>query len=273
VAPGVTTGELDAWAGELIRSLGARSAFLGYRGFPGYVCVSVNDEVVHGVPGPRRIRMGDIVSLDVGVVVDGYVGDTATTVMVGVTDPAVIRLVRAAAEALRAGIAQAQVGRRLSDVSHAIERTVREAGFSVVKDFVGHGIGRTMHEEPNIPNFGLPGRGPRLKAGMTLAIEPMVNMGVGAVEVMKDGWTVLTADRRPSAHFEHTVALQEGGPEILTAGARPLEQPLSHAGGAAALLARRSFRAQAAPRLAGAGTCFASRLRRSRAVPLVPPHD
>jgi methionyl aminopeptidase len=216
VAPGVTTGELDAYAQQLIAKLGARSSFLGYRGYPGHICTSVNDEVVHGIPGLRRIAVGDVVSIDVGIVYDGYVGDTAITVMVGVTDPEVIRLVRVAEQALHAGIAKAVPGGRLSDISHAIEKTVTEAGFSVVREFVGHGIGRSMHEEPQIPNFGAPGKGPRLKRGMTLAIEPMVNMGVAEVEVLPDGWTVLTKDRKPSAHVEHTVAIGEQGAEILT---------------------------------------------------------
>lgn len=215
-APGVTTAELDKAAADMIAGLGARSAFLGYRGYPGSICISIDAEVVHGVPGARRIEFGQIVSIDVGVVYKGFVGDTATTVMVGVTDPEVIRLVHTTRKALEAGVSKARSGNRLSDVSHAIETTAVDAGFSVVRDFVGHGIGRTMHEDPQIPNFGAPGRGPKLQVGMTLAIEPMVNMGVGDVNVMEDGWTVLTADRKPSAHFEHTVAIGENGPEILT---------------------------------------------------------
>ncbi|MGQ9661000.1 MAG: type I methionyl aminopeptidase [Kiritimatiellia bacterium] len=218
VRPGITTGELAAIAGKLIRAQGAQSAFRGYRGYPGEICVSVNDEVVHGIPGSRRIEVGDIVSLDIGVRVDGFVGDTATTVMVGVTDLELIRLVKTTEEALLSGIRQAREGNRVSDISHAIETTARAAGFSVVRQFVGHGIGRQMHEDPSIPNFGPPGRGPRLVAGMTLAIEPMINMGTSEVEVASDGWTVHTRDRRPSAHFEHTVAVREGGKEaeILT---------------------------------------------------------
>ena len=216
IAPGVTTAELDAYARELIGQLGARSCFLGYRGYPGHVCISVNEEVVHGIPGQRRIQVGDIVSLDVGVLYDGFVGDTATTVMVGVQDPEVIRLVRVAEQALAAGIAQAKAGNRLSDISHAIETTATGAGFSVVRDFVGHGVGRSLHEDPQLPNYGPPGRGPRLKSGMTLAIEPMINLGRPEVDVLKDGWTVLTRDRRPSAHVEHTVAVLDGRAEILT---------------------------------------------------------
>lgn len=218
VAPGVSTKWLDTKAAELMAALGCRSAFLGYRGYPGNICLSIDAEVVHGIPCDRRIELGQIVSLDVGVVYDGFVGDTATTVMVGVTEPEVVRLVRTTERALGEGIAKAKPGNRLSDISHAIEVAAASAGFAVVRDFVGHGIGRKMHEEPQIPNYGPAGRGPLLKPGMTLAIEPMVNLGGYEVEVQADGWTVLTADRRPSAHFEHTVAIGEDGPEILTSG-------------------------------------------------------
>jgi len=217
VSPGMTTRELDARAAQLIAGMGAKSAFLGYRGYPGNICISIDSEVVHGIPGERRIELGQIVSLDIGVVFGGFVGDTATTVMVGVTDPEVIRLVRATEQALEAGIAMARAGKRLVDVSHAVEVVVTQAGYSVVRDFVGHGVGRKLHEDPQIPNFGTAGAGPKLKIGMTLAIEPMVNMGGSAVNVLGDGWTVRTADGRPSAHFEHTVAICEDGPEILTA--------------------------------------------------------
>ncbi|MEI8121378.1 MAG: type I methionyl aminopeptidase [bacterium] len=217
VAPGVTTRELDRKAAKLIESFGAKSAFLGYHGYPGTVCISIDAEVVHGIPGDRRIEMGEIVSLDIGVIYDGFVGDTATTVMVGVTDPDVVRLVRSTEQALVAGVAMARDGKRLGDLSHAIEEVAVRAGFSVVRDFVGHGIGRKMHEDPQIPNFGTPGRGPKLKVGMTLAIEPMVNLGGSAVNVLPDGWTVRTADGKPSAHFEHTVVIGEDGPEIVTA--------------------------------------------------------
>jgi methionyl aminopeptidase len=216
ISPGITTLELDEVARKLIASLGAKSAFLGYRGYPGAVCISIDSEVVHGIPGGRRIEMGQIVSLDVGVVYDGFVGDTATTVMVGVTDPEVIRLVRATELALMAGVEMARAGKRLGDLSHAVEIVAVNAGFSVVRDFVGHGVGRKMHEDPQIPNYGSPGKGPKLKVGMTLAIEPMVNMGGSAVEVLSDGWTVRTVDGKPSAHFEHTVAIGDEGPEILT---------------------------------------------------------
>lgn len=217
VTPGVMTWELDSKAAQLMAAMGAKSAFLGYRGYPGNICISIDSEVVHGIPGDRRIELGQIVSLDVGVEFGGFIGDTATTVMVGVTDPDVIRLVRATEQALAAGIETARAGKRLGDLSHAVESVVVNAGFSVVRDFVGHGVGRKMHEDPQIPNFGVAGTGPKLKVGMTLAIEPMVNMGGGAVNVLGDGWTVRTADGRPSAHFEHTVAILEEGPEILTA--------------------------------------------------------
>ena len=217
VRPGVTTGEIGEYAGELIRRDGGKCAFLGYRGFPGQICISVNEEVVHGIPGARRIEIGDIVSLDIGVFLDGFYGDTATTVMVGVTDPERIRLVKTTERALQAGVAMAVRGNRLTDISHAIQDMAEGAGYSIVRDFVGHGIGRSLHEDPQIPNFGRPGKGPVLRAGMTLAIEPMINMGKMAVEVLRDGWTVRTRDGKPSAHFEHTVAVVESGVEILTA--------------------------------------------------------
>jgi len=216
VEPGRTTAELNEAAGELIRQRGGKSPFLGYKGYPGHVCVSVNDEVVHGVPGKRKIRYGDVVSLDVGIILDGFVGDTATTVGVGVLEPRTAELLRVTEQALYAGIAQARAGHRIGDISHAIQATVETHGFSPVREFVGHGVGRTMHEEPQIPNFGRPGTGPKLKPGMTLAIEPMINGGGHEVEVLSDGWTVVTADGSPSAHFEHTVLVTEGEAEILT---------------------------------------------------------
>jgi methionyl aminopeptidase len=216
VSPGVTTAELDGYAAELIRANGAASSFLGYRGFPGHICLSVNEEVVHGVPGKRRIELGDIVSIDVGVEYDGYIGDTAVTVMVGVTDLQLVSLVRTAEKALEAGIEAARPGNHVSDISNAIECAVVPAGFSVVREFVGHGVGRRMHEDPQIPNFGPPGKGAVLRPGMTLALEPMVNRGVSGVAVGTDGWTVRTADGKPSAHFEHTIAVREGAAEILT---------------------------------------------------------
>lgn len=217
VAPGITTRELGDRAAALIRGFGAESAFLGYKGYPGTICVSVNETVVHGIPGDRRIVIGDLVSLDIGVRYRGFVGDTAVTVLVGMADPAKVRLVRTAERALAAGIAAARVGNRVSDISRAVQQEVEAAGFSVVRRFVGHGVGRQMHEEPEIPNFVTVGRGVALKAGMTLAIEPMVNEGGSDVDVLADGWTVVTSDRLPSAHAEHTVAVCDGNAEILTA--------------------------------------------------------
>ncbi len=216
VAPGVTTGELGDYAAELMTANGAKSAFLGYRGYPGMICVSVNEEVVHGIPGRRRIRLGDIVSIDVGVRHQGYVGDTATTVMVGVTDQDVIRLVQTAETALREAVRQACASKRVSDISGAIERTALDRGCSVVRKFVGHGIGREMHEEPQVPNFRQKGRSSKLRTGMVLCLEPMLNMGGHDVEVLADGWTVVTKDRTFSAHFEHMVAIRNGDAEILS---------------------------------------------------------
>lgn len=216
VAPGRKTMELNEAAGELMRKRGGKSAFLGYRGYKGQICVSVNEEVVHGVPGERRVQYGDIVSLDVGVVLDGFVGDNATTVAVGMVDWKVQRLLEVTEQSLGAAIAVARAGNRVGDISHAVQRTVEAAGFNVVREFVGHGVGRTLHEDPQVPNFGVPGKGPKLKPGMTLAIEPMTTLGGPEVEMLRDGWTVVTQDRLPSAHFEHTVAITEGEPEILT---------------------------------------------------------
>jgi methionyl aminopeptidase len=216
VRPGVTTGELDALARQLIGEMKAKPSFLGYHGYPAAICISINDEVIHGIPGPRVVRMGDLVSLDVGVYYNGFHGDSATTVMVGVTDPDVIRLVEASKRALAAAVAAAKPGGRLSDVSHAVESIAKASGCEVVREFVGHGVGRHLHEDPQIPNYGLPGRGPVLKPGMTLAIEPMVNLGGSGVVVLDDKWTVVTRDGKPSAHFEHTVAVLEEGVEILT---------------------------------------------------------
>lgn len=216
IYPGITTGEINKLSAKLMKEYKVESAFLGYRGFPATVCVSVNEEVVHGIPGSRRIAIGDIVSVDLGVILDGFYGDLARTTMVGVSDPEVRRLVMTTEKALEAGMARACAGNHLSDVSHAIEQVAIQAGFSVVRDFVGHGIGKQMHEDPQIPNFGQPGQGPKLKEGMTLAIEPMVNMGASGVEVLADGWTVATSDRKPSAHFEHTIAVTSALAEILT---------------------------------------------------------
>jgi methionyl aminopeptidase len=217
LTPGMTTGDLADLADKMIKDAGAKSAFLGYRGFPGIICTSVNNEVVHGIPSAkRRIQRGDIVSVDIGVILNGFVGDTAKTIMVGVTDPEILRLIRTGDEALAAGIAAARPGNRLGDISNAIEKVIRKAGFAIVEDFVGHGVGRSLHEDPQIPNYGPAGRGPKLKSGMTFAIEPMINMVSPDVEVLQDGWTVLTRDRRPSCHVEHTIAIRDGDPEILT---------------------------------------------------------
>lgn len=214
--PGKTTGEIDKKAGELIAKHGARSAFLGYRKFPGQLCISVNEEVVHGIGGSRRLGYGDMVKLDVGILLDGWVGDTATTVGVGAITPARQMLLERTQAALMAGIDAARGGSKLGDVCHAVEKTVKSAGYSVVREFVGHGVGRKLHEEPQIPNFGRANTGPVLRPGMTLAIEPMVNEGSPEVRILKDGWTAVTADGRDSAHFEHVILITEGEPEILT---------------------------------------------------------
>lgn len=217
VRPGVTTAELDALAEDSIRRSGATPAFKGYHGFPASICASVDDQVVHGFPGPRRLREGEIIAIDLGAVYRGYVGDGAVTVPVGEVPDEVLRLLEATREALAEGITRAVAGNHLSDISHAVQEYVESRGFSVVRDFVGHGIGQKMHEEPQIPNFGPPGRGPLLKEGMTLAIEPMVNLGGYEVFIEPNGWTVRTRDGKPSAHFEETVAVTAAGPQILTA--------------------------------------------------------
>ena len=216
VQPGITTGELDDLTRRLIEGLKAKPSFLGYRGYPGAICISINDEVIHGIPGRRVVLPGDVVSLDVGVYYKGFHGDSATTVMVGVTDPDVIRLVETTQRALAAAIAAARPGGHLSDVSHAVESIAEASGCSVVREFVGHGVGRHLHEDPQVPNYGAPGRGPVLRPGMTLAIEPMVNLGRPEVVVLEDKWTVVTRDGKPSAHFEHTVAVLEESVEVLT---------------------------------------------------------
>ena len=215
-APGVTTAELDRVAEEFIRGHGGRPAFKGYRGFPASICPSVNEEVVHAIPGGRVLEDGDIVGIDVGVEKNGYYGDAARTIAVGKVQPEVKKLLEVAQGALLAGIAQAQAGKRLGDVSHAIQAHVEKHGFSIVRDLVGHGIGREMHEEPQVPNYGPPDRGPKLMAGQVLAIEPMVNMGGHDVMTRPDGWTVVTKDGSWSAHFEHTVAVGSDGAEILS---------------------------------------------------------
>jgi methionyl aminopeptidase len=214
--PGISTAQADRAAAAFMQEAGARSAFLNYRGFPGNICISVNEEVVHGIGGSRRIQYGDIVKLDIGVIVNGWVGDTATTIPVGIIDPGTQRLLQVTEDTLALAITFATEGRRLGDLCSAVEDEIIANGYSVVREFVGHGVGRKLHEEPQVPNFGRKGTGPRLRAGMVLAIEPMVNMGAGAVKILSDGWTVVTGDGKPSAHFEHTVLITKGEPEILT---------------------------------------------------------
>ena len=216
VQPGRRTLELDQLAERLIRAGGAVPGFLGYHGFPNSICVSVNDEAVHGIPSKRRIRAGDLVSLDLGLVLDGFWADVGLTVGAGGIDSEAGRLLMVTEEALYKGIEQAQPGNRLGDISAAVQRHVEAAGFSVIRQFVGHGIGRQMHEDPQVPNFGVAGTGPELKPGMTLAIEPMVNAGSYEVFMKPDGWTICTVDGSLSAYFEHTVAVTPDGPRILT---------------------------------------------------------
>jgi methionyl aminopeptidase len=216
VEPGITTKELDQMTEKIILSRGAIPAFKGYRGYPASVCVSINEEVVHGIPSQRRLKEGDIVSLDVGVNLNGYFGDGAITLPIGEVDPEARRLLEVTEKALYIGIERAKVGNRLFDISYAIQSWVEGQGFSVVRDFVGHGIGRDLHEEPQIPNFGSPHQGPRLEKGMVFALEPMVNEGTYEVKILLDGWTVVTVDGKRSAHFEHTIAITEKGTEILS---------------------------------------------------------
>ncbi len=216
IRPGVTTGELDRIAEAYIRAQGGRPAFKGYRGFPASICPSINAEVVHGIPGDRTLAEGDMVGIDVGVEMDGYFGDAARTFPVGRVSLEAERLMAVTREALMHGIAQARAGRRVGDISHAIQQHAEAHGFSVVRTLVGHGIGRQMHEEPQVPNYGPPDRGPRLMAGQVLAIEPMINAGGPDVVTQADGWTVVTKDGSLSAHFEHTVAVGPEGPEILS---------------------------------------------------------
>jgi len=216
IAPGVTTARLDQLVEELMLKRGARPAFKGYRGYPASICTSINNEVVHGIPSLKTLSDGDIVSVDIGAEINGYYGDAARTFPVGTLDAISARLIKVTAECLDKGILQCNVNNRLTDISYAIQTHAEENGFSVVKEFVGHGIGRTMHEEPQLPNFGRPGRGPRLTPGLVLAIEPMVNTGGSRTQVLADNWTVVTKDGGRSAHFEHTVAITANGPEILT---------------------------------------------------------
>jgi methionyl aminopeptidase len=217
VKSGMSTLEIDEDVESFIQSRGARPAFKGYRGFPATVCISLNEEVVHGIPSAqRRVKEGDIVGLDLGCIVDGYYADCAFTLAVGDVPPRVQELLDVTRQSLERGIVECRPGRRLSDVSHAIQSHIEQHGFSVVRAFVGHGIGRALHEEPQVPNFGDPGRGPQLKPGMVLAIEPMVTMGSWEVRILDDGWTAVTRDGSLAAHFEHTIAVTDSGPEVLT---------------------------------------------------------
>lgn len=220
IQPGMTTKQIDDLAAEIIRGKGAKSAFLGYKKYPCHICISVNDEVVHGMAGKRRVEFGDIISLDVGVVHGGYIGDTAKTVAVGGCSLEAQRLMEVTEKALYEGIAQARSGNRVSDISRAVQRCVESHGYSVVREFVGHGVGRSVHEEPQVPNYVDDKPSPRLKAGMTIAIEPMVNAGGPAIEMLNDGWTVVTKDGELSAHFEHTVLITEADAEILTCASK-----------------------------------------------------
>jgi len=216
VAPGVSTADLDALAEKLTRDAGAVPAFKGYRGYPSTLCASVNEQVVHGIPSARPLGEGDIVSLDIGVKLDGYFGDSAIPVPVGTVDDRTGQLLAVTAESLEKAIAEVRVGKRLSDIGYAVQAHVEAHGFSVVREFVGHGIGEQLHEDPQVPNYGQPGRGPKLAEGMVLAIEPMVAMGKPDVRILADGWTAVTRDGSLSAHFEHTVAVTADGPLVLT---------------------------------------------------------
>lgn len=217
VEPGITTLELNAYAEQKIRGRGAYPTFLGYRGFSGSICASVNEEVVHGIPSKRKLREGDIIKIDCGATLNGFVGDAAITVPVGKISNEVERLVNTTRESLFRAVEMMVEGNRLYDVSHAVQRFVEEQRFTIVREFCGHGIGQLMHEDPQVPNYGRPGTGPRLKPGWVLAIEPMVNLGRHQVKMEADGWTVKTQDGLPSSHFEHTIAVTENGPQVLTA--------------------------------------------------------
>jgi methionyl aminopeptidase len=216
VTPGVTTREIDKAVHDFILKQGAIPTFLGYGGYPASVCVSVNDEVIHGIPGSRKLREGDVVSIDVGATKDGYVGDCAATFIAGKGSPEAEKLIEVTKQSFFEGIKYARVGYRVSDIGNAVQRYVEEHGFSVVRDYVGHGVGSVMHESPEVPNFGKPGRGPRLMAGMTIAVEPMVNMGGWEVKVLADDWTVVTRDGSLAAHYENTILITNSDPEILT---------------------------------------------------------
>lgn len=214
--PGITTGEVDRIIEKFILSKGAKPSFLGYGGFPGSACISVNDEVIHGIPGKRTVKQGDVVSIDVGAFLDGYHGDNAATFIVGEVPDATRALLDATKQSLMEAIAVARPGNRIGDIANAVQSYVEARGFGVVREYVGHGVGRELHESPEVPNFGKAGHGVRLTAGMVIAIEPMINLGTGAIRVLDDGWTVVTRDGLPSAHFEHTVAITADGPVILT---------------------------------------------------------
>lgn len=216
IKPGVTTKELDQMVEDFLRSQNAIPTFKGYGGFPYSICASVNEEVVHGFPSSRKLIEGDIVSIDIGATFEGYVGDSAKTFLVGEVDDEKRRLVEATRQSFYEGIKFAKTSYRLSDISHAVQQYAESQGFSVVRDYVGHGVGKNMHESPQIPNFGKPGKGPRLQVGMVLAIEPMINAGTYNVKVLDNNWTVVTTDGKPSAHYEHTVAITDGEPELLT---------------------------------------------------------
>jgi len=216
--PGVRTLELDQMAEEFIRAQGGKPSFKGYRGFPGSLCISVNEEVVHGIPGRRKIRQGDLVSVDCGVTWEGFVADSATTIAVGEVEPSLQKLMDVTREALHLGIDQARPGHFIRDISKAVQEHVEKHGFTVVRDLVGHGVGYSVHEEPQVPNFVGPRKGPKIQPGLVIAIEPMVNIGTCDVVMLEDGWTIVTRDRLPSAHFEHTIAVTENGPRILTNG-------------------------------------------------------
>jgi len=216
VEPGITTRDLDSEAEQMIRDAGAYPTFKGYHGYPASICASINDEVVHGIPSKRKLREGDIIGIDCGATYQGYVGDSAITVPVGNVSDNVKRLMETTRQSLYKAIEKCQVGNRLGDVCNAVQSFVEPLGYSVVRNYCGHGIGRAMHEEPQVPNYGRPGTGPILREGWVLAIEPMINLGRHDVKVLSDGWTVITMDGQPSAHFEHTVAITQDGPHILT---------------------------------------------------------
>lgn len=216
VTAGVTTREIDKAVHDFILSRGAIPTFLNYNGYPASCCLSVNEELIHGIPGQRVLRDGDIVSVDVGATWHGYVGDCAATFVVGECTEEAKKLVEVTRQSFFEGLKYARVGYRISDISHAVQKYVEENGFSVVREYVGHGVGSAMHEDPEVPNYGNPGRGPRLRPGMTIAVEPMVNMGKAAIRVLNDGWTVVTQDGKPAAHYENTILITDGEPEILT---------------------------------------------------------